>query len=385
MDLKQLLISFSVLWVSYSVFAQDNYNKGYIITLKQDTVQGLINLRTDKINAACCMFKSDMDASPVIYYPGDIQEYHFVNDGKLYVSRSVELSHGSTVQLFLECLFQGMKNLYYYESEDNKEFYFIESHDRLVKLDAPLIENTQSDGRTFKKEVKRYIPTLHYVFRDCFGIQDKIDRAPFTHKGMVDLVKAYHGMMCNNEEDCIEFVAKADKPKIHVAVTPYIGLQKYTSHDDLKEYGKPVLTYLVGVNAAVSCPRWINSLSLVVDLSVSKLSAKDTRRKSDYSSILLSGKFGGGYTFPRGAVRPFIGAGAVVCGFLSAKYKIGNTRLEPFGGAFPGYYVNLGLLIPVSKKWQHAIMIRAQLEGTRDTFARNSVFTGWSGVLGYSF
>lgn len=51
MDLKQLLISFSVLWVSYSVFAQDNYNKGYIITLKQDTVQGLINLRTDKINA----------------------------------------------------------------------------------------------------------------------------------------------------------------------------------------------------------------------------------------------------------------------------------------------------------------------------------------------
>lgn len=41
MDLKQLLISFSVLWVSYSVFAQDNYNKGYIITLKQDTVQGL--------------------------------------------------------------------------------------------------------------------------------------------------------------------------------------------------------------------------------------------------------------------------------------------------------------------------------------------------------
>jgi len=124
---------------------------------------------------------------------------------------------------------------------------------------------------------------------------------------------------------------------------------------------------------------------LVVDLSVSKLSAKDTRRKSDYSSILLSGKFGGGYTFPRGAVRPFIGAGAVVCGFLLAKYKIGNTRLEPFGGAFPGYYVNLGLLIPVSKKWQHAIMIRAQLEGTRDTFARNSVFTGWSGVLGYSF
>lgn len=173
MDLKQLLISFSVLWVSYSVFAQDNYNKGYIITLKQDTVQGLINLRTDKINAACCMFKSDMDASPVIYYPGDIQEYHFVNDGKLYVSRSVELSHGSTVQLFLECLFQGMKNLYYYESEDNKEFYFIESHDRLVKLDAPLIENTQSDGRTFKKEVNRYIPTLHYVFRDCFGIRIK--------------------------------------------------------------------------------------------------------------------------------------------------------------------------------------------------------------------
>lgn len=96
-------------------------------------------------------------------------------------------------------------------------------------------------------------------------------------------------------------------------------------------------------------------------------------------------KLGGCYTYPVGAVRPFIGVGGIVSGFLSAKYKVRDIRMVPFGGAFPGYYVNLGLQIPVSKKSRHAIMIRGQFEGTRDTFSQHNVFTAWSGALGYSF
>lgn len=383
--MKHLLISVIFCLAVFSVSAQDYFNPGYIITLEQDTVQGLVELRTDKINASCCVFKADADASPVTYYPGDIREYRFANGGKLYVSRTVELKRDSSVQLFLECLFMGVKNLYYYESDDNEEYYFIESHGRLVKLDSPTIENTQNDGRTFKKEVNRYIPTLHYVFQDCPGIQNKIDHTLFSHKGMVDLVKTYHSMMCSSKEDCVEFTAKEDKSKIHVAITPYVGLQQYTSFDDLKEYGDPELTYLVGVNAAFSCPRWISSLSLIADLSLSKMSMNDTEKRTSYSSMLFSGKLGGCYTYPKGAVRPFIGGGAVVCGFLSAKYKKGNVRLEPFGGAFPGYYINAGLQIPVIKKWQHAIMVRAQFEGTRDTMVKSNVFKGWSGAVGYTF
>lgn len=174
MNLKKLLVgSFPCLAV-FSLAGQNNFYPGYIITLQQDTVHGLVNLRTDKINASCCVFKTDTDASPVTYYPSDIRGYRFANGGKLYISHSVELKHGSNVQVFLECLFIGMKNLYYYENEDNEEIYFIESHGRLVKLESPTIVNTKNDGRTFKKEVNRYIPTLHYVFQDCPGIQNKI-------------------------------------------------------------------------------------------------------------------------------------------------------------------------------------------------------------------
>lgn len=202
---------------------------------------------------------------------------------------------------------------------------------------------------------------------------------------MVKLMKTYHRMMCSNKESCVEYTAKEDKSKIHVAITPYIGLQHYTSLGDLKEFGEPELTYLIGVNGAFSYPRFISSLSLVIDLSLSKISMDNTNKKSTYSSILLSGKLGGCYTYPAGVVHPFIGGGAVVCGFLSPKYKMGNIRLTPFGGAFSGYYINVGLQIPVSKKWQHAIMVRAQFEGTRDTMAKKNVFTGWSGAVGYTF
>lgn len=383
--MKHLLISAIFFLAVFSVSAQNNFYPGYIITLEQDTVQGLIDLRTDKINANHCVFKTDADASPVTYYPVDIRGYRFANDGKLYVSRTVELKRDSSVQLFLECMFMGVKNLYYYESDDNEEIYFIESHGRLVKLDSPTIESMANDGRTFAKEVNRYIPTLHYVFQDCPGIQNMIDHTPFTHKGMVDLLKTYHGMMCSSKEDCVEFTGKDDKPKIHVAITPYVGLQQYTSLGYLKEYGDPELTYLVGVNAAFSCPRLISSLCFVIDLSLSEMSMNDTAMRTTYSSMLLSGKLGGCYTYPKGAVRPFIGCGAAVSVFLSAKYKMGSTQLEPFSGAFSGYYANVGLQIPVTKKWQHAIMVRAQFEGTRDTMMKCNVFTGWSGAVGYTF
>lgn len=386
MDIKRLLISSLLFLVSHMISAQNNYSPGYIITLEQDTVHGLIDLRTDKMNARCCVFKQDADASPTAYYPGDIWGYRFEDEGKLYISHSIELKHDSVAnQLFLECLFQGMKNLYYYEDDDNEEFYFLESQGRLVKLDAPVIEKTEEDGRKFKKEVNRYIPTLHYVFRDSPTLHDKIDHTPFTHKGLIDLVRTYHDTVCNSEDKCITLTAKEDKPKLRVTVTPYVGLLHYAFLDDLKEYGNPDLAYLVGINAAISCPRWMSSLSLVVDLSLSKLSAKDAGKESSYSSILLSGKLGGCYTYPVGAVRPFIGVGGIVSGFLSAKYKVRDIRMVPFGGAFPGYYVNLGLQIPVSKKSRHAIMIRGQFEGTRDTFSQHNVFTAWSGALGYSF
>lgn len=128
MDIKRLLISSLLFLVSHMISAQNNYSPGYIITLEQDTVHGLIDLRTDKMNARCCVFKQDTDVSPTAYYPGDIWGYRFEDEGKLYISHSIELKHDSVAnQLFFECLFQGMKNLYYYENDDNEEFYFLES------------------------------------------------------------------------------------------------------------------------------------------------------------------------------------------------------------------------------------------------------------------
>lgn len=79
-----LMISYWIIaWLSCdSVCAQRNFRSGYIITLKQDTVYGQIDFRTDKVNAERCVFKLRTNTDPVTYLPFEIAGYRFTDDGK---------------------------------------------------------------------------------------------------------------------------------------------------------------------------------------------------------------------------------------------------------------------------------------------------------------
>ena len=83
---KQIFsILFFVLLVSHS-FSQSNYKDGYIITLDQDTITGLVDFRTDQTNARLCRFKRTEHAAEEIYHPGEIAGYRFIREGKYYVT-----------------------------------------------------------------------------------------------------------------------------------------------------------------------------------------------------------------------------------------------------------------------------------------------------------
>ena len=120
------------------LYAQNNYRPGFIITVQKDTIYGEIDYRTDKMNAKRCVFQSQgNDTEPVTYHPFEILGYRFTDDGKYYVSKNIELKYGVSTPVFLEYLLQGMKSLYYYETEDNIPIYFVEDNNTLVKIDAP--------------------------------------------------------------------------------------------------------------------------------------------------------------------------------------------------------------------------------------------------------
>mgnify|MGYP007083938460 FL=1 len=135
--LYRLILLNAFLLLISTIYAQSNYRPGFIITLQKDTVYGVIDYRTDKINATRCVFlpQDNSGDKPITYHPFDILGYRFTDDGKYYVSKNVELQYGIPKPVFLEYLLQGMKSLYYYETEDDIPVYFVEDHNTLVKIE----------------------------------------------------------------------------------------------------------------------------------------------------------------------------------------------------------------------------------------------------------
>lgn len=121
------------------------------------------------------------NTEPTTYHPFDILGYRFTDDGKYYVSKNIELQYGVPKPVFLEYLLQGMKSLYFYETEEDIPIYFVESNHLLVKIDAPKLSK-QTTGLQFKNQTDRYIPQLHYAFKDCPSLEPQIDRAHFSRK-----------------------------------------------------------------------------------------------------------------------------------------------------------------------------------------------------------
>lgn len=374
-----------------TLYAQSNYRPGFIITLQKDTIYGEIDYRTDKMNAKRCVFRSQKNSGsePITYHPFDILGYRFTDDGKYYISKNIELKHGVPQPVFLEYLLQGMKSLYYYETEDDMPIYFVEDNKTLVKIDAPKLSK-QSTQLQFKNQTDRYIPLLQYAFKDCPSLAQKIEHARFNRKDMMKITKEYHYAMCTGSEDCIEFEAKEDKHYIQLDITPYVGVIHYQipSGSPAGLYSSPDLSYLAGVTLSVSNKRWMSSLSGCFDLSFSQLKSSAQSSNGDFykhSGTILSGKLGIRYTYPKGNIRPFAELGADISGMINAKIKTNDKSERWLEGVYPGYYANVGVNFKLSKKNKQMICVRAQFKGLRDMMEKAGLVNGWSGVIGYTF
>lgn len=362
--------------------AQRNFRPGYIITLQQDTIYGEIDYRTDNMNELHCVFRADSTLQEVTYNPFEIWGYRFMTDGKMYVSKDVTLVKGETSRaVFLEYLVKGIKSLYYMDTAMNPT-YFIEYGDVLVKVDAPRLAEKVVNFQ-FKGEKDRYIPILHYVFNDCPTLKSKIDRTLFNHKSLIELTKKYHYAMCTNNEACVEFVTIEDKNKVQIRLMPYAGVVQYKLVDigpDIR-FRQSDVTYLFGVNMAISSRRWMSSISGIIDVSFSQLKATDGTYS--YSGTFYSPQLGVRYTYPKGRMCPFIGAGGDFNILISP--ELTNRYAEWKKAIYPGYYVEAGMDVQLSEKRKQALNIRFQFKNMRDVSLKRNFASNWSVTAGYVF
>lgn len=191
--------------------------------------------------------------------------------------------------------------------------------------------------RYYAKDVK-YIGVLKYYFKDYPDIQKKVDRTQYTHESMIKLVKAYHDLVCTSDQVCTIFESKDIHDKYKIKFSPYIGYNYLSDYELYSDFGvnlknKTSKHYpVIGGQAAIYFPRISQSFSIDLDISVSRLKAREDVESNGSNNPLFSTreasslvgflKIGPGYTYYKGKVRPKIEAGFTVIKIFDPKVEL---------------------------------------------------------------
>ncbi|PJJ83508.1 outer membrane beta-barrel protein [Mucilaginibacter auburnensis] len=237
MRLLFLFILCTTLFVS-TVFAQDNFTSGYILSLKGDTIRGTINYQQWDKNPTAISFKTQNEAAATIYSSRDIKGF-FVNDsyykaatvtidtsaytdGQLSYSRAYELK---TVSAFLLTLVSGEKSLFYLKDGKSKIHFFITGVDGTIATLNHKRFYVDLQGRRNIVESKEYVGQLKQYLNDCSDIESKIDATNYTWSGMVALFKLYYN--CRHLD--AGTIKVKEKTKTALSIIGGVSLSKFNS------------------------------------------------------------------------------------------------------------------------------------------------------------
>lgn len=309
MKINLLIIFF--LAGSVAALSQSNFKEGYIINLQNDTIFGYIDFRIDQSNAEQCKFRKRLDADVEIFYPGSIYGYRFVNEGKFYVSKIVEINNEKQ-SFFLEYLLQGIISLYYLPFGNGH--YFFESADgTMIGITK---EPDQIVDQHFKEDT-RYRGVLTYVFRDYLPLSGETSKVNFNKASMIEFTKEYHDRVCDSGEQCIIFEHDYKRSFIKVDYTISGGFDLYS----IRLYEREIIdaysiSPVLAVGMSISSPRLLKSLYFNLDGSFSAMSVAvdyfdiyNYYIRLGYRSLLAKLDAKLEYIYDKGRLRPAICAG----------------------------------------------------------------------------
>lgn len=129
------------------------------------------------LNSRICQVKKDGEV--VEYSPYEVKEYG-LKDGRVYVSKVIQLSDSSKRRVFLERLYKGKVNLYYYRAKGIKTYYIETDSGTLIELP----KRNAND--------KKYNEELSAITNDCPNVADASKLAEYNKQSLTNLFKRYN-------------------------------------------------------------------------------------------------------------------------------------------------------------------------------------------------
>ncbi|MBI9062582.1 MAG: outer membrane beta-barrel protein [Marinilabiliaceae bacterium] len=320
----------------FNISAQSDFRPGCIITNSLDTLQGLVDYRSELRNMKICTYKDSDEAPSKEFLPGDIYGYRY-NTGKFYVSKEIK-SDELNDTVFVEFLLKGISNLYYYKNTVYSAYFIESENDELLELRSKEIE-FEKDGHVFTKRDNRYLGLLSYALADCPEIRKDIVQADLSHKSLIQITRKYHDYKCGDEA-CVVYEKKL--PVLKIQLKPLIGYSLSHIAFDNSELGQADFQMssspFAGLALNFIVPRLNEKLTFLLNLAVNKDYFYGTTFQSDvnsevhsyyhfYNSNLIS-SFSLKYTYPKGKFRPDLFVGLYGNSILKSNTKIYSEKVS---------------------------------------------------------
>jgi hypothetical protein len=334
---------------------QYDLKKGHVITISNDTIIGMINVKNNATNSKICEFQAQGEKQVISYAPSDLISYQ-VESSKYYVSKLIVVD-GKEYWAFLEFLVKGIANLYYYKVDD-REYYFIEKDNKINILSDDKKVVTDEFGHESIKKTNRYKGTLLYLFQDGEGLSISIDNVDFSYESLINITEKYHNTVCKDYE-CIIY-KKSTKSKIFIEPLISYGI----SLQGMKEYSGSVVDFMpvFGMNLRIQPTKIHHLWSFSIGFSYSFNSFNGgynftpTYGKTYVDSINLSYSIIRvplliQYSFPERKITPFLFSGFNLNSLFNYTYQIDRYTKLPHGDV-PSYdlvsdtpSIQLGIII----------------------------------------
>jgi len=172
-------------------------NKGYIITLQGDTIQGVFKKVVSNRSKVCEFKPFDSDRYS-IYLPGTIKS--LITGNNFFISERI-FYKDEFQDVFLEVILKAKISLYRYSMNRNQEFYLGTSDGNIIGLyneqkKILLKNNLNSNGiistsKEYYANYSVYRDILFFVFQDCISVCQRINNLEYDQDSLVRIIKEF--------------------------------------------------------------------------------------------------------------------------------------------------------------------------------------------------
>jgi hypothetical protein len=226
-----------LLFISQFVYAQKNFEPGYLVNARQDTLKGFIEYLNWSRNPENISFKSQLENPAKTYGLSEISSF-FVHNER-YVKAVVSINELSDKNnelatspflkvrqdtVLLTVMTEGPKSLYYWKGSDSKEQFYIKKNGAFELLTYYRYQLTQ-DGQSgivvidpFKKQLAEY-------FADCEATKEKTSFLTYTQGSITGLFKTYYK---NCQRSANDAMFKSEGITTQLGIIAGLGATKLT-------------------------------------------------------------------------------------------------------------------------------------------------------------